>query len=76
MGYQVQIYKETLSCTTGFDQVGNIINIEPTLKTGDPLNGDFVTGFVDGVATVCDISFLGESIILTFNLSKSYSFLL
>ena len=71
--YQVLIYKETLSCTTGLTQVGNIINIEPALKIGDPLNGNMVTGFIDGVAIVDNINPIGECRIITFELMPELS---
>lgn len=31
---------------------GNVVNLEPSLRVGDPLGGHFVSGHVDGVGTI------------------------
>lgn len=49
--------RETLSLTTLGDLVpGSPVNLEPSLKAGDPLGGHLVSGHVDGVAEVSAIS--------------------
>ena len=42
---------ETLRCTTGLDQPGDV-NLELALRMGDRLGGHLMTGHVDGVGTV------------------------
>jgi riboflavin synthase len=44
---------ETLSRTTlGRLQAGDVVNVEPALRAGEPLGGHYVQGHVDGVGTV------------------------
>lgn len=48
--------RETLSRTTlGELRVGRHVNVEPSLRVGDPLGGHFVMGHVDGVGRVADL---------------------
>jgi riboflavin synthase len=45
--------RETLSLTTLGDLApGSPVNLEPSLKAGDPLGGHLVSGHVDGVAEI------------------------
>jgi len=47
------VSRETLSRTTlGSLAPGDRVNLEPALAAGDPLGGHYVTGHVDGVASV------------------------
>ena len=47
------LLQETIKSTTlGFFKIGSKVNIEPSLKLGDPVNGHFVYGHVDDVSTV------------------------
>lgn len=68
--HEVLVYLETLSCTTGFDQVGNIINIERPLKLGEYISGNLVSGFIDDIATVTNINPNSECNIITFELNS------
>ena len=44
---------ETLQVTTlGRWQMGQRVNLEKALRAGDPLGGHYVTGHIDGIATV------------------------
>ena len=44
---------ETLAVTTlGAKQAGARVNLEPALRAGDSLGGHWVSGHVDGIATV------------------------
>ncbi|BBD78293.1 riboflavin synthase [Hydrogenophilus thermoluteolus] len=52
---------ETLSCTTGLNEVGSRVNLEKALKVGDPLGGHWVTGHVDAVGEVVAVTPVGES---------------
>jgi len=58
---------ETLKLTTFSDaQVGRKINMEPALHVGDALGGHIVTGHVDGLASVENITNIGEHKAFTF----------
>lgn len=60
--FTVQVSKETLDCTTlGNWQVDTRINLERALKVGDELGGHFVSGHVDGLATLVSITPSKES---------------
>ena len=54
---------ETLSRTTlGSLAVGARVNLEPSLRVGDPLGGHLVSGHVDGIATVRSIALRGDAL--------------
>jgi riboflavin synthase len=54
--FEVQLSPETLACTTAASwQVGSRLNLEPSLKLGDTIDGHFVFGHVDGLATITEI---------------------
>lgn len=60
--YTLDVSNETLSKTTlGGWTAGQAINLERALKAGDELGGHIVSGHVDGVARIVDISNDGES---------------
>ncbi len=42
-------------------RVGARVNLEPALRSGDPMGGHFVLGHVDGVGTIESVSEIGES---------------
>jgi len=51
-----EVSGETLACTNGLDRVGNRVNLEQALRLSDRLDGHLVSGHVDGVGTVKEIS--------------------
>lgn len=55
----VDVSRETLSCTAGLDQPGDV-NLETALRLGDRLGGHLVTGHVDGVGRVTRFERAGE----------------
>jgi len=56
------VSNETLSKTTlGRWQAGTKVNLERALKAGDELGGHLVTGHVDGVAQIVDVTHDGDS---------------
>ncbi len=62
--FDVEISAETVSKTNvGMNKwfVGKRINLERALKLGDELGGHIVSGHVDGVATVVNMSSEGDS---------------
>jgi riboflavin synthase len=57
---EFDISRETLDCTTGLERPGPV-NLERSLRLGDPLGGHLVTGHVDGIGTVVAFDDVGES---------------
>ncbi len=69
--WTVQFMPETLRLTTlNMLEVGNEVNIEPTLRLGDELSGHMVQGHVDGIGEVAEIVEEGQSWEMTFKASK------
>ena len=55
-GIAADVSRETLSLTTLGDLVvGSRVNLEPSLRVGDPLGGHLVSGHVDGVGEIVAI---------------------
>ncbi|OGA13341.1 MAG: riboflavin synthase subunit alpha [Betaproteobacteria bacterium RIFCSPLOWO2_12_FULL_63_13] len=61
--FQVDVSAETLHCTAGLDQQGEV-NLEKALKVSDRLGGHLVSGHVDGVGEVLRFEPIGESHLL------------
>jgi riboflavin synthase len=60
--FAVDISGETQRCTAqGQWQNGRRLNLERALKVGDELGGHIVTGHVDGIGTIADITAIGDS---------------
>ncbi|GGZ15634.1 riboflavin synthase [Novosphingobium colocasiae] len=60
--FAVSISGESVARTVpGRWDVGTRLNLEPALKLGDELGGHIVTGHVDGVGTVAEVTPVGES---------------
>ncbi len=56
-GCAFDVSRETLDLTTlGSLRPGDLVNLEPALRAGEPLGGHYVTGHVDGLARVVDES--------------------
>ncbi len=61
--FAVDISGETVSCSVpGMWQSGRGLNLEPALRLGDELGGHIVTGHVDGVGEVLDVTPQGDSL--------------
>jgi len=58
--FQVDVSAETLHCTAGLDQPGEV-NLEKALRLSDRLGGHLVSGHVDGVGEVVAFEPVGES---------------
>jgi riboflavin synthase len=55
--FAADVSRETLSLTTLGDLAsGSPVNLEPSLRAGDPLGGHLVSGHVDGVAEITAMS--------------------
>jgi riboflavin synthase len=69
--FSVDVSTETLRCTNiGELEINDEVNIEQSLKIGDSIDGHFVFGHVDEVATLQSIKELDETKILNFSLSE------
>lgn len=69
--FTADVSHETLSLTTlGELQVNSPVNLEPSLRAGDPLGGHLVSGHVDGVARVTALGKDGDSLRMTFDVPR------
>lgn len=60
MGFAVDVSAESLAKTTGLDRLGPL-NLEKAMRIGDALGGHIVSGHVDGLGEVLDLTQTGES---------------
>src|SRR5687768_10709576 len=61
------IVPETLSRTTlGSLAAGHRLNLEASLRAGDPIDGHIVQGHIDGIAKVTAVSINGRGHTVTF----------
>ena len=64
--FAVDLSAETVSrSAAGLWTEGNRLNLERALKVGDELGGHIVTGHVDGIGVVEDVSPVGDSLRMT-----------
>lgn len=55
--FSADVSRETLALTTlGSLRVGDAVNLEAALRMGDPLGGHLLSGHVDGVAEVLELT--------------------
>lgn len=59
--FVVDASPETIACTTGFENIGTLLNLEKALKLSDRLGGHIVTGHVDGKAQVLAFDAIGDN---------------
>ena len=60
--FQALASTETLQKTTfSHANIGQMINLEPSLRLGDTLGGHLVFGHVDGMGIITDITGIGDS---------------
>jgi len=59
--FAVEVSAETLSRTAGDWSEGTPLNLERALRVGDELGGHIVTGHVDGVGVVTEVTPEGDS---------------
>ncbi|MEZ7813801.1 MAG: riboflavin synthase [Paracoccaceae bacterium] len=72
--FDVQISAETLGATNlGAWSLGQVINLERSLRVGDELGGHIVSGHVDGVAKVIAAKPEGESLRLTLRTPQAFA---
>jgi riboflavin synthase len=67
-GFMVAVSAETLQRTTLSQQAesGDWVNLEPALRVGDKLGGHFVSGHIDGVGEVQQLTQTDESWEISF----------
>lgn len=58
--FEVDVSPETLRCTVGLDNEGNLVNLEKAMQLTDRLGGHLVSGHVDGVGQVKSLNQTGE----------------
>lgn len=64
--FKADISDETVRCTNvGAWRVGSPLNLERALRVGDELGGHIVSGHVDGVGHLQDITAAGDSHVIT-----------
>lgn len=69
--FSVDIGPETLEVTTAVSwRPGTRLNIERSLRVGDELGGHWVSGHIDGQATITDRQVMGDTVIFRFNAPK------
>ena len=67
------ISKETLRKTNfQSSHIGDIINIEKSLKYGDRISGHYVQGHVDTTSVIKKINFIGKSWFINFKIANKY----
>ena len=67
------ISKETLNTTIfRYARIGDIINLEKSLKYGNRISGHFVQGHVDTTSMIKNITFVGKTWLITFKLPKRF----
>lgn len=72
--FAVEASDETLSCTSLGDwKTGTAINLERALKIGDELGGHVVTGHVDAISELLEMTTVGDSTRLVFSLPKNFA---
>src|SRR5690606_10047185 len=72
--FGVDVSRETLSVTTlGSFEAGRPVNLEPSLRLGDPLDGHLVAGHVDGIGEVVKVNASARSVALTIELPAELS---
>lgn len=67
--FEADVSAETLAATTlGRLGAGRRVNLEPSLRLGDPMDGHWVSGHVDGVGHVVGLRDSGRSLTLEIEL--------
>ena len=67
------ISKETFNRTNfRFLNIGDLINLEKSLKFGNRISGHFVQGHVDTTSIIMKIHYIGKSRFINFKLKKKY----
>ncbi len=66
--FTVDVGPETLEVTTAVSwRPGTRLNLERSLRVGDELGGHWVSGHIDGQATITDRQVMGDTVIFAFS---------
>ena len=68
--FEVDVSRESLNLTVGLSAPGEV-NLEKSLRMGDPLGGHLVSGHVDGMGDVLRFDAVGESRELVIRVPES-----
>ena len=68
--FRADVSRETLACTTGFTEGGQV-NLEKALRAADRLGGHLVSGHVDGVGEVAEARRAGGNLRLSVSVPKA-----
>ncbi len=69
--FTFDISSSTLKYTNlGDAKAGDMVNLEDALSPGDKLGGHFVSGHIDGLASIIDIKRIGRSYEMAFSLDN------
>ncbi len=69
--FEADVVRETLQATTlGGFRSGDFVNLEKSLRVGDPLGGHFVTGHIDGRGRIVKIEKDKKNTTLSIQASK------
>jgi riboflavin synthase len=69
--FSADVSKETLTVTTLAALAPGVkVNLEPSLRVGDAIDGHWVSGHVDGIGRVVDLSRAARSTVLTIELPE------
>lgn len=71
--FTIEISAHSLQHTIHLDTVGTPLNLEKALRATDRLGGHIVSGHVDGIGTVHELTQQGESYLLRIALSKDFA---
>jgi len=70
---RLYVFKETMDRTIfKITKIGDVLNLEKSLKFGDRLSGHFVQGHVDTTSKVKKIIHIGRSLIISFQLNSMH----
>lgn len=72
--FDVEAWEEALRLTTlGQIKVGDLVNLERSLKIGDELGGHLVSGHVDGIAEIVEMISEGDAVRFTLEAPEHLS---
>lgn len=71
--FAIEISAHSLQHTIHLDTLGTPLNLEKALRASDRLGGHIVSGHVDGIGTVHELTPQGESFLLRIALSTDFA---
>lgn len=72
--FEADVSPETLSKTTfGRAKIGDRVNLERALRLSDRIDGHLVSGHIDGIGSIKNITTSGNAVIITLEVTESLS---